>query len=169
MRHGRWRLIAAFLVAMLFLSTAAPALARQAGESVHGIDPADMDPTADPTWDFYQYANGGWLERAEIPADIGAYGVFDVLSDDTTDLLLEILGELAAGGTLEEGSDQWKAVELFRQGVDLETRNAQGVEPIQGTLAAIDAVADTAGLHVFLEGAGYLGIQGSSRSSSTLI
>ena len=34
-----------------------------------GLDEASMDPAADPCTDFYQYACGGWMKTAEIPAD----------------------------------------------------------------------------------------------------
>jgi len=33
------------------------------------IDPANMDLRAKPGDDFYQFANGGWLERNPIPPE----------------------------------------------------------------------------------------------------
>ncbi len=122
---------------------------------VHGIDPRDMDPSVDPGEDFYRFANGGWLDRTEIPADEGAYGVFNELDDLTTEQLLDLMDDLTAGGDLAEGSDEWKAVELFAQGTDLDTRDAQGVEPIRALLDEVDAIASLEDLHDFQAGAGY--------------
>ncbi|MDD5217504.1 MAG: hypothetical protein PHS88_05280, partial [Candidatus Omnitrophica bacterium] len=34
-----------------------------------------------PGDDFNQYANGGWLERTQLPADQPAYGVFNEIGD----------------------------------------------------------------------------------------
>jgi putative endopeptidase len=34
-----------------------------------GIVVANMDRSVKPGDDFYRYANGGWLERTEIPPD----------------------------------------------------------------------------------------------------
>jgi putative endopeptidase len=59
-----------------------------------------------------------------------------------------------------EGSDEWKAVRLFQQGVDLETRNAQGTEPIQPILDQIDAIDDLTSLHQFLQGSIFLSVPG---------
>ena len=45
-------------------------------EMVHGIDPANMDQTADPKTDFYTFANGTWLAETEIPAEEASWGGF---------------------------------------------------------------------------------------------
>lgn len=113
----------------------------------HGVQAADMDLSADPANDFYQFANGGWLARTEIPADSASYGVFDALFDKTNAQQFEQLDRLMQNNTLEPGSDQWKAVEFYKQGVDLETRNAQGITPLQPQLDAIAAVTSLEELH----------------------
>jgi predicted metalloendopeptidase len=150
------------LIAVLVaLSSFAPVLARQAPpEAGHGINPADMDLSVDPASDFYRFANGGWLDRTPIPADEGRYGVFNEVYDRTTAQLLDLMGRLAEGGQVQGGTDEWKAVEMFRQGTDLATRNAQGVEPIRPTVDEIDAIRDLTGVHQFLEGSTFRGING---------
>jgi putative endopeptidase len=101
----------------------------------------DMDLTADPRQDFFRYATGGWQDHTEIPADESAYNIYAQLDDLTREQLLGLLDRLADSDQLPVGSDEWKAVQLFAQAKDLKTRNAQGIEPIRGDLARIDAVS----------------------------
>ena len=160
MRNGPRRrpVVAALIAIVIALASLAPALAQTPRPT--GIDPADMDLAADPTQAFYRFANGGWLDRTEIPADQPAYGVFNELEDRTTDQLLDLLNDLAAGGTVRAGTDQAKAVDFFAQGTDLATRNTQGIEPIQPILDRIDRIGDVAGIHDFQQGAVFLYVSG---------
>ena len=155
----RWSMIAPLVALVLVLSLAAPVLARQASQPA-GLNPADMDLAVDPRQDFYRFANGGWLDRTQIPSDEGAYGVFNELDDLTREQLLTLLNEVATSDELQEGTDEWKAAELYRQGMDIETRNAQGVEPIQPLLDEIDAIADLDDLHAFQRTAAFSWLTG---------
>jgi putative endopeptidase len=50
-------------------------------QSNHGIVVADMDASVKPGDDFFQYCNGDWIKRAEIPPDRPGVGVFTSLAD----------------------------------------------------------------------------------------
>jgi len=58
---------------------------------VHGIQPADLDPSVAPCQDFFQYANGAWLQRNPIPDDQSTWGAFNALRDRNRDVLKAIL------------------------------------------------------------------------------
>ena len=141
MRSARWHLLSFLFVLGILLPAVAPVAAQQGDR--HGIDPADMDLTVDPAQDFYRFANGGWLDRTEIP-----------------DQLLTLIDSLAQGNDLREGSDEWKAVQLFQQGVDTDARNANGSDPIAPTLAEIDAISTVEDLHAFLQESRFHGVSG---------
>ena len=83
MRSVRRTAFIAFVSVFTALSALAPVLAQQSQTTGQGINPADMDLRVDPRVDFYRYANGGWLDRTQIPADEGSYGVFQELRDLT--------------------------------------------------------------------------------------
>ena len=128
----------------------------------YGIDPANMDFGVSPREDFYRFANGGWLEQTEIPDDKSSYGTFTELYDITLEQLLAILDEAVSGQrALAAGSDEDKAVRMWQQGIDVDTRNAAGLTPIATILAEIDAIADLAAYHEFLQGAMFFGLTGS--------
>ncbi|MDQ3780848.1 MAG: M13 family metallopeptidase [Chloroflexota bacterium] len=138
----------------------APAAILAQSDAIHGIDSADMDLAADPRVDFYRFANGGWMDRTTIPSDRGRYNTFNELNDETIQILLDILDRQATGGQLQGGTDPWKVVRLYEQGIDVGTRDRQGVTPIALIVAELDAITDLAGIHGFLEGAEFRGIYG---------
>jgi putative endopeptidase len=123
-----------------------------------GIDLADMDLSVDPAVDFYRFANGGWLDRTEIPPDWPSYGNFESLGDLTEQQLIALMNRLVSDGGLAPGSDQEKAVRLWQQGLDLQTRNDQGITPIQPVLDEIDAITTLDQFHAFLIGSTFKGV-----------
>ncbi len=162
-RRVRWSFVTPLLAVFLALSLFAPTLtlARLSEDAVvHGINPADMDFSVDPGEDFYRFANGGWLDRTEIPADEGAYGVFNELIDRTRVQLLALLSDVASSDDLREGSDEWKVAEIYRQGIDIDTRNAQGIDPIQPILDRVDAIQTLEDFHEFQQTAEFSWLTG---------
>gem|GEM_PF-1450430 len=59
------------------------------------IDPQNLDTTLDPGENFYQFANGGWLEKHPIPSDKSRYGSFDVLADSAKEQVKVLIRETA--------------------------------------------------------------------------
>src|SRR5690606_14998961 len=55
------------------------------------IDPATLSSTVSPGEDFYQFVNGSWAERTEIPSDRGRWGSFDELRKLTNERSLALL------------------------------------------------------------------------------
>jgi putative endopeptidase len=151
--------LVALIVAIITLLPLGPVLAEQDLHS-HGIDPANMDLRVDPSVDFYRYANGGWLDRTAIPSTLPDVGGLPDLAMQTHYQLLFLLFERAKRADAPPGSDEWKAIRLFEQGIDLTTRNAQGVEPVRPILDEIAAIDDLAALHRFLEGSVFLSVPG---------
>jgi putative endopeptidase len=151
----RW-LVALSCLAMMGIptalaaQTATPSASPVAGAAAHGSLLAAMNPEVSPGEDFYEYAAGKWLEQAVIPPDRPAWSLSDDIDKRTTDQLLGLLETLAANDSLPEGSDEWKAVQLFAQAMDRDTRNAQGVEPIQDDLDQIAAVSSMEELYTLL-------------------
>ena len=162
MRGGHWtrvRVILIAIVAFAAISPLSPVLAdHDAGR--HGVDPANMDFSVDPGVDFYRYANGGWLDRTTIPPDFPGIETMSHLEGVTRAQLIDLLQRRAAAGDVAPESDEWKAIRLFAQGTDLDTRNAQGIAPIQPILDEVAAIDDLAALHRFLQTSVFRSIPG---------
>lgn len=103
----------------------------------HGIDPADMDLTVDPADDFYEFANGGWFDRTEIPDNEASYGVFGELDDQVTETLIQLIGDIEP----EQGTDEDLVAQLYAQAIDLDERADDGVDPLQEALGHIDRIS----------------------------
>jgi putative endopeptidase len=140
------------LIALLFvtgsflapLSTAQEAtpeaLPVPAGETriaeEHGLQIEDMNLAVDPGDDFYEFANGGWLDANEIPADSPTYGVFDELYDQVTAQLMDILGTIDP----QPGTDAERVAQLYAQATSVDERAENGIEPLQPALDRINGI-----------------------------
>ena len=104
-----------------------------------GFSIRNMDLTADPRQDFTRYAIGGWLDRTEIPGDKIKVTASNALQDTLDRRLLAIARSSAeATGDAKTGNVQLVG-DLYASAMDMETRDARGVEPMQDLLAAVDA------------------------------
>src|SRR5579859_3575923 len=124
-------------LALAFLAHAQPA-EKQAN---HGISIANMDPSVKPGDNFYLYANGGWLNRTEIPPDRSRISVFTTLSD-LSNQRTRTLVEEAAKGNAPAGSETRKVADLYHSYMDEAGIESHGLTPIEPSLAAVAAIAD---------------------------
>jgi predicted metalloendopeptidase len=117
------------------------ASAGPAGE-IHGIDPADMNPSAKPCENFYQYAVGGWLEKNPIPADYPSWGSFAALDQRNTESLRQILEKLASeSSSAPAGSEERKLGDFYAACMDEKTIEAQGIDPLKPEFDRIEGIA----------------------------
>lgn len=131
-----------------------------------GIILENMDTTVTPQDDFYNFVNGSWVKNTEIPGDRTVWGGFSVLRKSTDADVLAIIADAQKNNTYASGTDQAKAIALYEDFLDLEARNAQGIEPLKEALQQIEAVntvADLADLMTDLETSAqvpFLGVSG---------
>lgn len=157
-RPGGLRLGLLLSLVVMFAVQVVPAAAREPLVVANTL--ATMDLTVDPGVDFYRYANGGWLDQAEIPADFPAWDTMTMLDGQTRLQLVELLEREASDPSLVPESDTWKAVRLYQQGIDVGARNQAGMAPIQGILDEIAAISSEEELHAFLQTSIFLNVPG---------
>lgn len=121
-------------------TSAAPAAVAEAPVvQTSGIIKENMDLSIKPGDDFFNYVNGKWLAKTEIPADKSSYGGFSILRDEAQDDVMDIIRS-SAEGDFAAGSDEQKVGGLYRSYMDMENRNALGVTPLQPELERIAGI-----------------------------
>src|SRR5580704_7039669 len=127
--------------ALLALSALAAQSQDASKPDTHGIAIENMDPSVKPGDDFYEYTNGGWIKRTEIPADRSRIGVFSTLADLSDKRTAALIEESAKGGGAA-GSGPRKIGDLYNSYMDEAGIEAKGLAPIEPHLKAIAAISN---------------------------
>lgn len=121
---------------LLLMTATMLTTAANAQRLTSGVTLSNLDKTANPVEDFYQYACGGWMKANPLDAEHSRYGSFDKLADDNQRHLKEIILEVAraknAAGSVDE-----KIAMLYNIGMDSVKLQQQGAEPIKPYLQTI--------------------------------
>uniref|UniRef100_A0A8V0X584 Neprilysin n=1 Tax=Gallus gallus TaxID=9031 RepID=A0A8V0X584_CHICK len=91
----------------------------------------NMDTTAEPCNDFYQYACGGWLKRNVIPETSSRYSNFDILRDELEVVLKDVLDTPSSNDI----TAVQKAKTLYRSCINETTIDSRGGMPLISLLA----------------------------------
>ncbi|UYW00450.1 M13 family metallopeptidase [Flavobacterium agricola] len=127
-------------------------------ESVNLIDTTNMDLTVKPGNNFYQYVNGGWMNKINDPeAAISDLDAFSLVSKKTDSILTEYVAELIETNNYTADSDIGKGINLYKTYIDSTKRNAQGIQPLLPELQAIDQINNLNDLNQFLSENALLG------------
>lgn len=132
MRHLNLRPLIALVI------TAAAVFAQTAPR---GFDPANMcTTTCKACDDFYQYANGGWLAKNEIPAAFPAWGITSPLREKNVATLHDILGAAAKNTAAPMGSNEQKTGSFYASCLDEAKIEALGAKALAPEFAVINKV-----------------------------
>ena len=104
-----------------------------------GFGVANIDKTADPCVDFYQYACGNWLKNTEIPADQPGWVSFTEIYERNLAIERDILEKAAAQKTGREAIDQ-KIGDYFGACMDEKSVDAKGLATLKPELDRVAAV-----------------------------
>ena len=138
------------LVAYLAMLPVFAALAATASEPTPGIDLAELDSDVKPQNDFWNYVNGRWIARTEIPADKARWGSFVILAEESRENVRAIIEDLSKSTDLKDGSTAQQIRDLYNSFMDSERLNELGRQPLLRELKAIDAISDHDGIAEYL-------------------
>ncbi len=140
MRPSRVLLVGLLLSAMACFGQSSSNANAAVGFSIDNID-----KTADPCVDFYQYACGNWLQRTEIPADQPEWISFTELYERNLVALRNILEKVSTHDPNRDAIGQ-KIGDYYGACVDEKAADAKGIDPLKPELERIAKTPDKAGL-----------------------
>jgi putative endopeptidase len=126
-------------------STSAEAQAGRPAWGKFGVDTEGMDSSVQPGDDFWQYVNGGWGQRTQIPGDRGAEGQVTRLGDLAASQVRAIMDEFVARRASLSGDDL-RAADYWASLMDQEAIDARGTAPLTAELAPVRAARSRADL-----------------------
>ncbi len=146
-------------IAALAMTTLAGCNMKKEATMTSGLDIANLDTTALPGVDFYQYACGGWMKNHPLTAEYARFGSFDELAENNRQQMKSLITELAEKQN-PQGSMEQKIGDLYNMVMDSVKLNADGIAPIQAELARIAAVKDKSEIFPLMTELGLKGIGG---------
>ena len=146
MRYFNLRPLIALIAAVAF---GFAAFAQQ--NAPRGFDPANMcTTTCKACEDFYQYANGGWIAKNEIPPAFSSWGITSPLREKNIATLHEILEAAAKNRAAPKGSNEQKIGDFYASCMDETKIEAAGAKPLKPELAAINKLKSSRDLPAML-------------------
>lgn len=144
-------------LAFLYLSASACVLAAdkvpvpEIGPDQLSFSVSNMDPSVDPGADFYRYAAGGWLDRAERPADRVSIDTFDFMGRRLTAQMQNLMADAGdKAATAKQGSPLQQVGAFYNSYMDTAALDEKGMTPIEPELARIDAITGMDDLATYL-------------------
>lgn len=137
-------------IAMMILCTMATGCAEKQGEPnettekevVPAINLAYMDQSIKPGDDFFRYANKGWLDTHPIPEEYTTFGAFTEIDQQNELLIQDIINEVSADATAEQGSVAQKIRDFYNAGMDTVAINERGYSELLPYFEQVDALTD---------------------------
>jgi putative endopeptidase len=128
------------------------------GEKIPPLERKNMDLSARPGDDFFQYANGAWIDKLEIPGDKTSYASFDIVRENTDEAIHHLLEATAKITTSPKGSIEQKVSDFYATGMDIKQVEAQGTTPLKDQwerIAKISTIADVQDVIAYLHTYGF--------------
>ena len=124
------------ILALLFL-LAAPLAFGQQSQTPNGFDLSQLDRTADPCNDFYQFACGGWRAKNPIPADKSRWGRYDEMAENNRTRLKDLLEKASAKPKI---AAEKQLGDYYSACMDETAVNKLGAKPLGPYFKKIDAI-----------------------------
>jgi predicted metalloendopeptidase len=101
-----------------------------------------MDTSVSACDNFYQYVNGNWLKKTEIPAAFPSWGTWDILITRNRELSRDILQNAAKDTKAAKGSSAQLIGDFYTACMDEPAIESAGARPLEVYFKDIDGIKD---------------------------
>src|ERR1035437_9453150 len=99
----------------------------------------NIDKSVNPGEDFFKYATGTWMKNNPIPESERAWGIGNLVQEETYARLKSILGETASK-SYKKGTSEQKVGDFYFAGMDTINIETQGISPLNPELNKINSI-----------------------------
>ena len=131
-----------------------------------GFSVANIDKSANPCVDFYQYACGMWTANNPIPPDQATWGRTSEIAERNRTILRDILEKASVNDPKRTAVEQ-KIGDFYGSCMDEQTIEKLGTQPLKPDMDRIDAITAKAGILSPLVRLHLLGVNAFFRFSSS--
>jgi putative endopeptidase len=111
-----------------------------------GIDLTAQDPKVRPQDDFFQYVNGGWIDRMSIPPDSDRITAGQDQKNRVEARVRQLLEDAAAHAPLQAATPEEKVGAMYAAFMDVDRIEKRGLAPLREQLQAVRDAPDRAAL-----------------------
>ncbi|HYL78939.1 MAG TPA: M13 family metallopeptidase [Bryobacteraceae bacterium] len=116
-----------------------------AAQGIPGFTIGNLDKTADPCVDFYQYTCGGWMAKNPVPADQSIWGQANQLIERNRAILQNILEKAASPKPTRTLVEQ-QIGDFYASCMDEQAIDKLGAAPLKPEMDHINAITAKSGL-----------------------
>ena len=115
----------------------------QSAQNAPPLDPKNVDPSVKPGDDFFNYANGAWIKRTEIPPEYSRWGAFNELIERNNDSLHTIAEKTSQTPVDPKLAPETQKVgDYYASGMDEKAVESARTQPLADEFQKIDAIKD---------------------------
>jgi predicted metalloendopeptidase len=115
----------------------------QSAQNAPPLDPKNVDPSVKPGDDFFNYANGAWIKRTEIPPEYSRWGAFNELIERNNDSLHTIAEKTSQTPVDPKLAPETQKVgDYYASGMDEKAVESARTKPLADEFQKIDAIKD---------------------------
>jgi putative endopeptidase len=125
----------------------------------------NIDTTANPALDFFDFANGGWIKQNPIPEEQSSWGIGNLVMEENLKRLRSI-SEQAASVKDKKGSSNQMIGDFWKTAMDSAKIEKDALAPIQPILDKVNSIQN---LNALIETVAYLKKSGSNSMFSDYV